>query len=585
MNNPKIILFWGLFFAVFSMLQAQMLQINLDAPWNNGTVFLNTSDVEITGEALTTYDNDSLLNVYYRPTNELTWRTADWSEYNKTSGKFVILIKNLSEGYYNYEISLTSQAEPQISRIYVTTALVVDLTPPWVASPVQIVTMINPDLSFYYELQLPFSEPISQWDHSKLNFKIGNIEVNGNELKNWQPVNQLRWKAQVPENVARVWLDSLSKGYSLNGTIEPEAIQDLAGNWNPQALTFPVKVNTAQVVMNFQLNTPAVSPNGDGINDTLFAQLAIKQPATVFMTITAMNNMEMIYKNALYASPWDGQLSATNDSLLMEISDGYFRIAWGPKENAEQLPDGRYILTVYAQLPNALGYLDFNSLRFFVDRTPPVIGKLLPATGSPTHFIDAQPHFRLWPDQDTTQAPTIFCSAQFTNVVNNQGETLDTLNVVFEWDSLNNHFFYDFKQNHYTLLKGQHTVLFTLTDRAGNTGVYSHNFTVVEDTTVTEILDVYNYPNPFNPFRGQVTNIAFFTYLDGDIQLQIFDFTGALVYQARSNPSIFMEHGRQMITWDGRDLEGKVVPAGVYWGQITIGDQKSSIFRIAVRNQ
>ena len=581
----RIIGIWISTLMSFTITIAQPLTLTVDAPWNEGTEFVNTHEVIITGEARSTIPEDSLLNVWYRPVGAVRWEKGAWGKREKASGSFSITLQNLNEGIHEYEISVNSRKHSQVDSVFQKVSFVVDVTPPVLVKPVQMVLQVDNEINPYWELRLSFSEVLAQWNRQKLIFKVGDSEIDGGKLTDWQPVSSVTWKARIPEKILNSWMEYLTQGQSISVLAEPEALQDLAGNVNGEPQKLTLHLQSTQVFDSLKLITRGISPNGDAHRDTLRASVEVNQLSTVFLVITSVSEMNVVYKNALTVHPGDGHRTATSDSSLREVDDGRCLIQWHPSMAHTNVPDGIYLLTLYAQLPNAPGYVDFQSVAFFVDRTPPVISKLLPATGNPSHFLNPQPQFALWPDNDTSQAPTKWCRAQFTGVVDALNNELDSLTVDFHWDTLNQNFIFDFKENGYQLAPGSHTVIFELTDIAGNTGVYLHNFEVVADTASNEVIDVYNYPNPFNPFRGQMTQISFFTYLTGLIKLQIFDFTGRLVYQNTESSAAVFGQGRQIIRWDGRDLQGKIVPAGVYWGRVTVGDQNSPLFRIAVRNQ
>jgi hypothetical protein len=76
---------------------------------------------------------------------------------------------------------------------------------------------------------------------------------------------------------------------------------------------------------------------------------------------------------------------------------------------------------------------------------------------------------------------------------------------------------------------------------------------------------IQNYPNPFNPS----TSIAFDIVKEGRVTISIFDVSGRLVRTLLDEPK---DPGRHVVTWNGRDHSGSVVPSGVYFYQIDAGD-------------
>jgi flagellar hook assembly protein FlgD len=73
-----------------------------------------------------------------------------------------------------------------------------------------------------------------------------------------------------------------------------------------------------------------------------------------------------------------------------------------------------------------------------------------------------------------------------------------------------------------------------------------------------------------NPFRG-ATTIRFALARDEKARLRIFDLSGR---QVRELVLRATEPGMQAVSWDGRDVKGHPLGSGVYFYQITAGEQK-----------
>jgi hypothetical protein len=92
----------------------------------------------------------------------------------------------------------------------------------------------------------------------------------------------------------------------------------------------------------------------------------------------------------------------------------------------------------------------------------------------------------------------------------------------------------------------------------------------------------HNYPNPFS----STTRIAYFLTEDAPVNIQIYDYTGQLVW-TRSIPAgaegASGGPGRTEceIEWDGRNDRGELVRNGIYICKITAGSN-SAMFKIAV---
>jgi len=75
-----------------------------------------------------------------------------------------------------------------------------------------------------------------------------------------------------------------------------------------------------------------------------------------------------------------------------------------------------------------------------------------------------------------------------------------------------------------------------------------------------------NSPNPFQ----QATNISFYSRVTGNVTLRVYDIAGRLVQTLWHEPSV---PGNLSFMWDGRNEEGRLVPSGVYFYRLEIGDQ------------
>jgi len=73
-----------------------------------------------------------------------------------------------------------------------------------------------------------------------------------------------------------------------------------------------------------------------------------------------------------------------------------------------------------------------------------------------------------------------------------------------------------------------------------------------------------NVPNPFNP----TTTIAFEIYEAADVELAVFDVTGARVTTLLHR---HMQAGRSTIIWNGRNEHGNSVGSGVYFYRLRAG--------------
>jgi len=77
-----------------------------------------------------------------------------------------------------------------------------------------------------------------------------------------------------------------------------------------------------------------------------------------------------------------------------------------------------------------------------------------------------------------------------------------------------------------------------------------------------------NYPNPFNPARGEITTIGFILTENARVDIDMFTITGESVYRV-ANHSYRLAGAHQSDTWSGVNGTGLEVVPGVYFCRIT----------------
>jgi hypothetical protein len=119
------------------------------------------------------------------------------------------------------------------------------------------------------------------------------------------------------------------------------------------------------------------------------------------------------------------------------------------------------------------------------------------------------------------------------------------------------------------LEKGLHSIEFKVWDVNNNSSKVSIDFIVVDEGNI-QLMNVYNYPNPFTT----ATEFMFehpFSCNQLDVQIQIFTISGKLVHTI--NRSINSEGFRvNNIFWDGKDSFGDQLAKGVYIYRILVKD-------------
>jgi hypothetical protein len=106
---------------------------------------------------------------------------------------------------------------------------------------------------------------------------------------------------------------------------------------------------------------------------------------------------------------------------------------------------------------------------------------------------------------------------------------------------------------------------YKLEDIALDGQVTLHGSVSVDVAAPQEYMLQQNYPNPFNP----TTQIRYELPSKGHVTLSIYNSLGQEVRRLvdREQPA-----GYHLVTWNGRDQNGKQVPSGVYHYRLQVGD-------------
>lgn len=121
-------------------------------------------------------------------------------------------------------------------------------------------------------------------------------------------------------------------------------------------------------------------------------------------------------------------------------------------------------------------------------------------------------------------------------------------------------------------------------------GALVHIYEVVEDGAQkarTEIptlvaaaqptlFSVRVYPNPFNP----ATQIYFYLPSEGVVAVLVYNVNGRVVKELSNG---FCKAGEHVVTWNGRDELGKTVASGMYFSQVSFGEERKVAKMMLVR--
>ena len=120
-----------------------------------------------------------------------------------------------------------------------------------------------------------------------------------------------------------------------------------------------------------------------------------------------------------------------------------------------------------------------------------------------------------------------------------------------------------------SLPRGWHSVTLKAWDLENNSSEKAIEFYVDESANIT-LMHVMNYPNPFQ----DETHFSFTHNKNGEIlevNIDIFDINGRFIrnlYQ-KTNPESVRS---VVITWDGTNYNGSIIPAGIYFYTMTVTD-------------
>lgn len=86
-------------------------------------------------------------------------------------------------------------------------------------------------------------------------------------------------------------------------------------------------------------------------------------------------------------------------------------------------------------------------------------------------------------------------------------------------------------------------------------------------------VSVINYPNPFNPFGGEIATFECSAEASGTATLYVYDLAARLVWQKTVN----LTTGTTSFTWDGYNNFNQLSGNGLYLYRLVDGNAKSSL--------
>ncbi|MDD5540021.1 MAG: FlgD immunoglobulin-like domain containing protein, partial [Candidatus Marinimicrobia bacterium] len=129
------------------------------------------------------------------------------------------------------------------------------------------------------------------------------------------------------------------------------------------------------------------------------------------------------------------------------------------------------------------------------------------------------------------------------------------------------------------LTVGEHTLMVTLKDAAGNSTTKSVDF-IVSDAL--RLIDYGNFPNPF---KTRTTFIYELTQRVNTLKIKIYTASGRLIRVLDSNNTFesgadMNEGGYHEIMWDGLDVDGNFIANGIYFYKITAKSGSKTVTKI-----
>ncbi len=117
---------------------------------------------------------------------------------------------------------------------------------------------------------------------------------------------------------------------------------------------------------------------------------------------------------------------------------------------------------------------------------------------------------------------------------------------------------YFFNENHGIIAGSKYILAF---DGSGNT---------VEEVSISNISNLNNYPNPFNP----TTTIKFSIRNDSEINLSIYNIKGQKIKTVANNQ---FTKGNHSVIWNGGDDLGKPISSGVYLYKLNVNGKTKAV--------
>jgi hypothetical protein len=328
----------------------------------------------------------------------------------------------------------------------------------------------------------------------------------------------------------------------LNLTLAPDSVRDRAGNGNSQTRVerFKLDLVNPSVLSKVELSSSFVSPNGDGVNDTLSFSYTLAESGKVVMRVLDEKG-ETLFE------------SESPSRLVGVRYDG----SWDLKIGGVPLDDGVYSLILLLDKDGEPKQIVPKPFQFTVDTVPPRISSILPTDGS---RIPGSVSVSV-EGEDENGIAKAFLLIDFD----------PQSRIELKLDK-NGRFV---TSSPLSLASGRRSLEIHMVDQAGNESVSSVTYNIT--TSTKPIISLFSYPNPFR--AGDSTRIALTLGVTAEeAEVMIYDPAGRLVFRKKFEG----EPGEHLIEWDGRDLQGNPLPRGIYFCRaVAAGEVR--IYKIGIK--
>jgi len=328
----------------------------------------------------------------------------------------------------------------------------------------------------------------------------------------------------------------------LNLDLSPGSVQDRAGNPNPQTKIEKYELDLVNPIAlsKVELFTSFISPNGNGVNDTLDFSYILAESGDVVLRVLNEKG-ETVFET----------------KFTTRLAGVKYEEKWDAKVDGAPLADGKYSLNLFLIKGEGEVKLNPEPLKFIVDTIPPRVTSVQPISGS---RIPGSISLSAGCEDENGISKVYL-------LIDSDPESRVDLRQSEEGRYIT--------PSPLTLSPGHRSIQIHVLDKAGNESVKTVSYTVT--ASVRPILSFFNYPNPFS--AGSTTRIVLILGAPvEEAELMIYDPAGKLVFRRKMSG----EEGEHLVEWDGRDLQGDLLPRGIYFCRVVVGKEEGT-FKIGIK--